>query len=30
MKELYEGGADMVVKDLGEIGLEDINAWFLK
>ncbi|MFO7670413.1 MAG: beta-phosphoglucomutase family hydrolase [Bacteroidales bacterium] len=30
MKELYEGGADMVVMDLGEIGLEDMNAWFLK
>jgi len=27
-KELYEGGADMVVKDLEEIGLEEMNEWF--
>ncbi len=26
--ELYVGGADLVVEDLGDIGLEGINAWF--
>ena len=28
IKELYVGGADMVVEDLAEIGLEGINDWF--
>jgi HAD superfamily hydrolase (TIGR01509 family) len=28
MKELYESGADLVVKDLGEIGPEELNEWF--
>jgi beta-phosphoglucomutase family hydrolase len=27
-KELQVGGADIVVEDLGEIGLEGINEWF--
>jgi len=26
--ELYMGGADLVVTDLGEINLEDLNKWF--
>ena len=30
IKELYVGGADVVVEDLGEIGLEGINEWFEK
>jgi len=30
IKELYVGGADIVVEDLGEIGLDGINAWFDK
>jgi beta-phosphoglucomutase family hydrolase len=30
VKELYVGGADLVVEDLGDIGLEGINAWFEK
>ena len=28
IKELQVGGADIVVEDLAEIGLEGINAWF--
>ncbi len=28
MKELQVGGADIVVEDLDDIGLEGINAWF--
>lgn len=28
IKELYVGGADVVVEDLGEIGLEGMNEWF--
>ncbi|MCK4880278.1 MAG: beta-phosphoglucomutase family hydrolase [Bacteroidales bacterium] len=28
IKELQVGGADIVVEDLGEIGLEGINEWF--
>jgi len=28
IKELYVGGADIVVEDLSEIGLDGINAWF--
>lgn len=28
IKELQVGGADIVVEDLGDIGLEGINAWF--
>lgn len=28
IRELYVGGADIVVEDLGEIGLEGINRWF--
>jgi len=28
IKELYVGGADIVVEDLGDIGLDGINAWF--
>ncbi|MDX2430724.1 MAG: beta-phosphoglucomutase family hydrolase, partial [Bacteroides sp.] len=28
IKELYVGGADVVVEDMAEIGLEGINAWF--
>lgn len=28
MKELQVGGADIVVEDLGDIGLEGINDWF--
>jgi len=28
MKELYLGGADVVVKDMAEISLEGINDWF--
>lgn len=28
IKELYVGGADIVVEDMGEIGLEGMNAWF--
>ncbi len=27
-RELWIGGADIVVEDLGEIGLKGINAWF--
>jgi len=30
IKELYVGGADIVVEDLSEIGLEGINKWFEK
>jgi len=30
IKELYVGGADIVVEDMGEIGLEGINDWFEK
>jgi len=30
IKELYVGGADVVVEDLAQIGLEGINAWFDK
>ncbi|MCK5067069.1 MAG: beta-phosphoglucomutase family hydrolase [Bacteroidales bacterium] len=30
IKELYVGGADIVVEDLGDIGLDGINAWFEK
>ncbi|MCP4312476.1 MAG: HAD-IA family hydrolase [Bacteroidetes bacterium] len=30
IKELYVGGADVVVEDMGEIGLEGINEWFEK
>jgi len=30
IKELQVGGADIVVEDLSEIGLEGINAWFEK
>ncbi len=30
IKELQVGGADIVVEDLGDIGLEGINAWFEK
>jgi len=30
IKELYVGGADVVVEDLGEIGLDGINEWFEK
>lgn len=29
-RELFVGGADIVVEDLGEIGLEGINEWFEK
>ncbi len=29
-RELLVGGADIVVEDLGEIGLEGINSWFEK
>ncbi|MEN8230232.1 MAG: beta-phosphoglucomutase family hydrolase [Bacteroidota bacterium] len=28
IRELFVGGADIVVEDLGEIGLEGINEWF--
>ena len=28
--ELYIGGADVVVEDLGDMGLEGINKWFLE
>ncbi len=28
IRELYIGGADIVVEDLGEISLEGINDWF--
>ncbi len=28
IRELYLGGADVVVEDLGEIGLEGMNDWF--
>lgn len=28
INELYVGGADVVVEDMGEIGLEGINDWF--
>ncbi|MFH0757556.1 MAG: beta-phosphoglucomutase family hydrolase [Bacteroidota bacterium] len=28
MNELYAGGADIVVEDMGEIGLEGMNEWF--
>jgi beta-phosphoglucomutase family hydrolase len=28
IKELQVGGADIVVEDLGDIGLDGINAWF--
>nr|ABD75762.1 putative haloacid dehalogenase-like family hydrolase [uncultured bacterium] len=28
VQDLYVGGADLVVEDLGEIGLEGINRWF--
>lgn len=30
IKELYVGGADIVVEDLGDIGLDGINDWFDK
>jgi beta-phosphoglucomutase family hydrolase len=30
VNELLVGGADIVVEDLGDIGLEGINAWFEK
>ena len=30
IQELYVGGADLVVEDLGEIGIEGINRWFGK
>ncbi|TFH27051.1 MAG: beta-phosphoglucomutase family hydrolase, partial [Bacteroidia bacterium] len=30
INELYVGGADIVVEDLGDIGLDGINAWFDK
>lgn len=30
INELQVGGADIVVEDLGDIGLEGINAWFEK
>jgi len=30
INELLAGGADIVVEDLGDIGLEGINAWFDK
>ena len=28
VQELYVGGADVVVEDLGDIGLEGVNRWF--
>ena len=29
-KELHHNGADIVVKDIGEIGLQGIEDWFAK